>query len=109
MGKVIKGNKLQLLNLQIAVCTAGLFADMLNPTMRGPNFRFTPESLASMSFTFGYFPSGYSDTDIVKKYQGLPDTCPLEEYWIEQATHFAKRLIEGAGINELGNWDDKTH
>ncbi|MFA5405414.1 MAG: hypothetical protein WC358_10815 [Ignavibacteria bacterium] len=108
MANVIKGKNVNLLNLQICLSTAGLFADMLNPTMRGPNFRFTPEKLADLSFTSGYFPSGYLDTDIVKKYEGLPDTCSVKEYWIEHATHFAKRLIEGAGINELGNWDDKA-
>lgn len=109
MGKIIRGRRLDKLNLQIHATTAGLFADMLNPKMRGPNFRFKPEVLADMSFGFGYYPSGYSSTDKVLKYQGLNDTCSVEEYWKENAHFLADRLIKGAGINEMGKWDDQEH
>lgn len=108
MGKIIKGRRLDKLNLQIHACTAGIFADMLNPKMRGPNFRFTPEEIANMSFTFGYYPSGYSLTDKVLQYEGLSDLCPIEQYWKENANFLADRLIKGAGINEMGNWDDQA-
>jgi hypothetical protein len=103
--KIIRGRLLDNLNMQIHASTAGLFADMLNPKIRGSNFRFTPQEFSEMSFSFGFYPGGYSTRDMVKRYEH-ENPIPIETYWKDMAFALAKRLIDGAGINEMGNWND---
>lgn len=102
---IIKGIKLRELDIKIYATTSGMFADMLNPEMRGPNFRFTPKKLATLSFSVGIVPSGYKETDIVREYPENEFDSSLKVYWIKLSEHISKRLIDGSGINEFGKWE----
>lgn len=104
-GKVIQGKALVQLDYVIYRVTSGLFAYMLNPKMRGPNFRFISREFASMSFSFGFNPSQYSIEDTIREYSHMPYT-PIESYWKKNAEQVAEHLIKGSGINENGTWDD---
>lgn len=101
--KIIKGNSLVKLNLVIYESTTHLFASMLNPTMRGPNFKFTAKQLSEMSYSFGFVASGYSSNDKVKQFE-FSNEIPITEYWKSLASNVAERLIESSGIKEDGTW-----
>jgi hypothetical protein len=104
-GKVIQGKALVQLEYGIYSTVAGLFADMLNPKMRGPNFKFTASKIAQLSFSFGFYPTRYSELDKVKRFE-YDSLLLIKEHWLEFAEQVAERLIKGSGINENGTWDD---
>ena len=102
-GKVIQGKALVQLDYVIYRVTSGLFADMLNPKMHGPNFRFISSEFASMSFSFGFYPTRYSELDKVKRFE-YDSLRLIKEHSLEFAEQVAERLIKGSGISENGTW-----
>lgn len=103
--KVIRGKTLIELDYMIYRSTAGLFATMLNPDMRGPNFKFISTELARMSFNFGFNATQFSEKDQIQKYSFDKTYISIEVYWKTLAETIAQHLITSSGINQEGTWN----
>lgn len=104
--KNVPRSKTQQFYNAIISCTAIAFASMLNEKYRGPNYKHTPEHIASISFCLGFYLMGYFDEARVFPYKGLSTSYGAKEYWMRESRRFANDLLVEAGMKEKGNQDD---
>lgn len=99
MPKTLTGVKRAEFCQMVIKSTATMFAIMVNPENQGPKFKFTPKRLAELSFSSGFFATGYSKNDQINEYS-YPSQISLEEFWLKYSEQFAEQLLNHSGLLE---------